>query len=91
MLDIVYHTSFKKDLKKIKKRNLDTTKMDRAILLLRAGYDLPLEYKDHKLVGNWQGFRECHIAPDWLLVYRIQKEELVLVLCHTGSHSDIFQ
>ena len=58
--------------------------------LLETGNPLPQKYLDHPLKGNWKGFRECHVAPDWLLVYRYEADTLILVLQRTGSHSDLF-
>lgn len=90
MLTIKYHTLFKKDFKRIQKRSYDISKLERVIDYLVNEAELPEQYKDHNLTGNYKGFRECHIAPDWLLVYQIKNNELVLVLSRTGSHSDLF-
>jgi len=90
MLTIKYQTAFKKDYKRIKKRGYDTRLLKRVIELLVEGRGLPLEYKDHPLSGNYSGCRECHIAPDWLLVYEVVEKELLLYLTRTGTHSDIF-
>ena len=83
MLTIKYHTMFKKDFKKIKKRGYDISRLANEV-------PLPEQFKDHNLSGNYNGFRECHIAPDWLLIYQVNNNELVLVLSRTGSHSDLF-
>ena len=88
--DIVWTSRFKKDYKNIIKRNLDITLLDDVIRILARGDTLPQQYKDHSLTGNWKGFRECHIAPDWLLIYSIEDNNLLLVLSRTGSHSDLF-
>lgn len=90
MLTIKYQTTFKKDYKRIKKRGYDTRLLKRVIELLAEGRGLPLEYRDHPLSGNYSGCRECHIAPDWLLVYEVVEKELLLYLTRTGTHSDIF-
>lgn len=90
MLTIKYHTTFKKDYKRIKKRGYDTKLLEKVITQLAEGKPLPAEYKDHNLIGNYKGCRECHISPDWLLVYEIIDEELILHLTRTGTHSDIF-
>lgn len=90
MLELELRNSFKKDIRRAKKRNYRLKKLEKIIEILRKEEELPEEYDDHKLTGNWKGHRECHIEPDWLLVYKIEKEELILVLCHTGTHSDIF-
>ena len=83
-------SQFKKDYKRSIKRGLAIDKLDKAIELLATYGHLPPEYNDHLLVGDKKGLRECHIAPDWLLVYRIDHGILMLVLTSTGSHSDIF-
>lgn len=86
-----YRTSnFKKDYKKAIKRGKDIDKLDKIILMLTNGERLPENLKDHELTGRFSGFRECHIEPDWLLVYKIEEDKLVLVLTRTGSHSDLF-
>ena len=83
-------TQFKKDYKLAIKRNYAIEKLDLAIELLATNGYLPLEYGDHPLVGNKKGLRECHIEPNWLLVYEIDHGLLVLVLTSTGTHSDLF-
>ena len=90
MLTIKYHTMFKKDFKKIKKRGYDISRLEKIVQLLANEVPLPEQFKDHNLSGNYNGFRECHIAPDWLLIYQVNNNELVLVLSRTGSHSDLF-
>ena len=90
MLTIKYQTAFKKDYKRIKKRGYDTRLLEKTIKLLAEGQVLPAEYKDHALSGDYSGCRECHIAPDWLLVYEVIDRELLLYLTRTGTHSDIF-
>lgn len=90
MLKIKYHSKFKKDIKIIKKRNYDLLKLQKVIEILAEEKTLPAKYKDHSLTGIYQDFRECHILPDWLLIYRIDKDILTLVLSRTGTHSDLF-
>ncbi len=90
MLTIKYQTMFKKDFKRLKKRGYDLQKLKKVIEILASGEELPPMYKDHNLVGNFVGCRECHIDPDWILVYEISQNELLLYLVRTGSHSDIF-
>ncbi|WP_443716369.1 type II toxin-antitoxin system YafQ family toxin [Ruminococcus bromii] len=90
MLTIKYHTMFKKDFKRIKKRGYDISRLEKIVGLLANEVPLPEQFKDHNLSGNYNGFRECHIAPDWLLIYQVNNNELVLVLSRTGSHSDLF-
>ena len=90
MLTIKYHTSFKKDYKRVVKRGCDTKKFEKVLEHLVNEQSLPMEYRDHELTGNWKGFRECHIQPDWLLIYKIEKNILTLTLTRTGTHSDLF-
>jgi len=81
---------FKKDCKLMKRRGLDLQDLKKITDLLQDGKELPPEAHDHALVGNFTGFRECHIHPDWLLIYYVQHDRLVLVCSRTGSHSDLF-
>ena len=90
MLTIKYHTMFKKDFKRLKKRGYDISRLEKIVELLANEVPLPEQFKDHNLSANYNGFRECHIAPDWLLIYQVNNNELVLVLSRTGSHSDLF-
>lgn len=90
MLKIRYHSTFKKDYKKIVKRGYDVRLLETVIGLLAEQKPLPEKYRDHNLIGNYSGCRECHITPDWLLIYEINEDELVLYLTRTGSHSDLF-
>lgn len=90
MRDIIWTSKFKKDYKNAIKRNLNINLLDDVIRILASGQELPNKYNDHALRGNWNGFRECHILPDWLLIYTIEDNNLVLVLARTGSHSDLF-
>lgn len=89
--DIQISTRFKKDYKLIKKRGYDTGLLKVVIEMLANGVSLPEKYKDHSLTGDYSGFRECHILPDWLLIYKIERNRLILGLTHTGSHSDLFE
>ena len=88
--DIVWTTQFKKDYKLALKRHMDIELLDNIIRCLSRGEVLPEKNKDHALSGDWVGHRECHILPDWLLVYRIEDDILVLTLARTGTHSDQF-
>lgn len=90
MLKIKYENSFKKDYKRIVKRGYDTKLFEEVVRILATDQSLPIKYKDHNLSGDFSGFRECHITPDWLLIYRIHNSELVLQLTRTGTHSDLF-
>lgn len=84
-------SSFKKDLKRILKRNLKISLLQEVVDLLQEGKNLPQKFHDHLLSGNWKNHRECHILPDWLLIYRIEKDILVLTLTRTGTHSDLLE
>lgn len=83
-------TLFKKDFKLAMKRGLNVELLENIIALLAMGKPLPAKNKDHALTGNWVGHRECHILPDWLLIYRVEDDVLVLTLARTGTHSDLF-
>ena len=83
-------THFKKDYKLAMRRGRKMNLLKEVITLLAMGKTLPEKYKDHALTGNWSEHRECHIQPDWLLIYRIEDDVLVLTLSRTGSHSDLF-
>ena len=88
--DLVWTTQFKKDYKLALKRHMDIALLDDIIRILSRGEPLPGKNRDHALTGDWVGHRECHILPDWLLVYRIENDVLVLTLARTGTHSDLF-
>ena len=90
MLKIVPSHRFKRDLKTAQKRGLDMGLLRVVVNALAAGEKLDSKYRDHDLTGDYAGFRECHIQSDWLLVYRIEQEELELFLFRTGTHSDLF-
>lgn len=81
---------FKKDLKQIEKRGYNLNLLTDIIKMLANGEQLPTKNKDHNLVGNYVNCRECHITPDWLLIYEISNDELILYLTRTGTHSDLF-
>ncbi len=88
LLNITQTTQFKRDLKKLKKQGKDLSKLLEIITLLSKEDSLPANHFDHNLTGNWQGYRECHISPDWLLIY--QTDSVELYLARSGSHSDLF-
>ena len=90
MLTLITTTQLKKDLKQIRKRGLDLNSLKFVLDTLQKQEALPLKYRDHALVGNYRGFRECHIESDWLLIYTISNEKLILTAARTGSHSDLF-
>lgn len=89
-LKVVWTSRFKKDYKLAVKRRLNIKLLDDTIRMLASGKTLSEEYNDHQLTGNLKNYRECHIQPDWLLMYRIEKDILVLSLQRTGTHSDLF-
>lgn len=89
--EVVMSSEFKKGLKAAEKRGLDLSKVNRIVAMLANGETLPTEYKDHSLKGKYAGKRECHIEPDWLLIYKYEKSELLLLLFDTGTHSDLFK
>lgn len=90
MLQLVTTTQFRKDIKRAKKRGLNLKKLKTILDTLQREEPLDEKHRDHALVGNYLGFRECHIEPDWLLVYAIDKGQLILTASRTGSHSDLF-
>lgn len=83
-------SQFKKDFKVALKRNCDIKKLQEVIMILADGDTLPESCLDHPLKGNYTGYRECHIESDWLLVYKITEDVLILTLYRTGTHSDLF-
>lgn len=90
MLEIVLSSRFKKDLKLAAKRGYRLEALDEVVEQLARQEQLVPKFRDHDLTGNYSGFRECHIQPDWLLVYRVENAELILFLSRTGTHSDLF-
>ncbi len=88
--DVVWTSQFRKDYKLAMKRRMKIELLDAVIRKLAAGEPLPEKNRDHALSGNWTGHRECHIQPDWLLLYRLEDDVLVLTLTRTGTHSDLF-
>ena len=90
-LSVIWTIQFKKkDYRKASNRNLPMDLLDDMIRKLAEGKKLPEKNRDHALSGNWAGFRECHILPDRLLIYRIEADILVLTLARTGTHGDLF-
>lgn len=92
MLRIEYHSKFRRDYRRLKKRGYDLSLLDHTIALLAREQPLPPQYVDHPLEnsGRYKGVRECHIRPDWLLVCQIDGDRLLLELIRTGTHSDLF-
>ena len=89
--EVKFTNQFKKDLKLAQKQGKNTDKLFTVIEKLANGDPLEAKYRDHELVGNYKGCRECHIEPDWLLVYEIMDDVLVLMLYRLGSHSELFR
>ena len=88
-MKIYYTSQFKKDYKKVKKQNKDIGKLRIVVEKLATKEKLEPKYKDHALIGNWKGFRDCHLEPDWFLIYKATEE--ILILERTGSHSELFK
>ena len=87
---VVRSPQFRKEMKRAEKRGLNPLEAEAVIDLLRRGELLPEKYHDHPLKGKYKGYRDCHINPDWLLIYKKEEDELILFLAHTGTHSDLF-
>jgi mRNA interferase YafQ len=87
MYEMRQSNQMKRDVKLMKRQHRDMAKLDKVLDLLAEGNPLPPEYKDHQLKGNYKAFRECHIEPDWLLIYKIVESELIIIAIATGSHS----
>lgn len=90
MRDLDVSTKFKRDLKKAIKQNKNIKKLEEIILILRQDKDLPAKHIPHLLSGNWRGYHECHIEPDWLLIYKPEPDNM-LRLARLGSHSELFK
>jgi mRNA interferase YafQ len=90
MLDISFTNQYLKDLELMKRRNLPKSELDEVVKLLSEEKPLLPKHSDHPLKGNLIGYRECHIRPNWLLIYKVDKQILTLVLIRTGTHSDLF-
>ena len=90
MMTLETTTQFRKDYKRVKKRGYNMKLLQSVIDTLLAGLPLDPKHRDHQLSGDMQKYRECHVLPDWLLVYRIEQNQLVLVAARTGTHADLF-
>ena len=90
MLKLKLTAQYRKDQKRLYRRGYDMEKIKAVIAILLENKPLPLKNKDHALVGDYAGFRECHVLPDWLLIYKIDNDELVLIAFRTGTHADLF-
>ena len=91
MYTVKFTSAFKKSYKLMKKRGLDLSLLNEVIEALALGRSLESKYRDHALKGAYEGFRECHIQPDWLLIYYVENDILTLTLVDTGSHADLFE
>ena len=91
MYTVKYPTQFKRDLKLAKKRKLDLELLYELMDKIEASKEIPAKYKDHILVSNWKGYRELHILPDWLLIYKIDHSKREILYARTGTHSDLFK
>ena len=90
MLSVEFTNKMKRDVRRMRKRGKDLAKLETALHLLSMQNPMPLVYRDHQLKGNLSDLRECHIEPDWLLIYQIIEEKLILYATETGAHSDLF-
>ena len=89
-MEISTTSKFRKDLKLAKKKGLNIALLQEVVDVLASGEKLSEKHRDHALTGDWESFRECHIQPDWLLIYKISGDSLILTLVRTGTHSDLF-
>jgi mRNA interferase YafQ len=89
MYKLQFGVKYKKSYDKCELRKYDMSKLDKAVSMLQAGTQLPREYKDHPLKGTYKGCRECHLGFDWVLIYRYEKDKLILILVNTGTHDDL--
>lgn len=90
MLEIITTSAFDKDYKLLKKRGYNLKLLQEVVEKLANEEVLPAKYRNHQLIGNYVEYMECHIRPDWLLIYKIEKNKLILTLSRTGTHSDLF-
>lgn len=88
--EVDFTTQFKKDLKLLRKQGKDESKLHKVVDMLVKGEELPQKYRDHQLIGEYAGCRDCHIEPDWVLIYKKKEETLVLLLTRIGSRSGLF-
>ena len=91
MLTLVTTSQFRKDYMRIKKRGYDLSRLERVIDTQKEEKPLDKQFRDHPLTGNYAGFRECHIQPDWLFIYAVQNDTLILTASRTGTHSDLLE
>jgi len=88
MYDLIYTAQARRDIKLMRKRGADLMKLKAVTDLLREGTPLPRKYKDHALTGEWKGYRDCHIDGDWIFIYRVANDKLIIMAVRTGTHSD---
>jgi len=88
-LNLIYTSQFKKDFKRVSSQGKDLSKLEVVIETLLIGEKLDQKYKDHSLIGKWKNHRDCHLEPDWVLIYRLTQDSLILE--RTGSHSELFR
>ena len=88
--EVRFTAQFKRAYRRVEKQGKDMSAMRKVVGMLGEGQPLPEKHKDHPLTGRWKGFRECHVQPDWLLIYKVDRGILVLTLAHTGSHAELF-
>ena len=91
MLEIVLSNRFKRDLKRVVRRGRDAALLENVVNALAERRPLAESNRDHALTGDWMGYRECHIQPDWLLIYKVHENDLILLLMRTGTHADLFE
>ena len=91
MLEVVPTKQFRKEYRRMIRRGKNPAKMEYVLKKLQNEEPLEKKYRDHDLQGDWTGYRECHIEPDWLLIYKVDKGMLILTTSRTGTHSDLFQ
>ena len=91
MYSLEFTKQYLRDLKLSRKRNLDEEKLNQLIKILITGDNIPKQYKNHALTGNYKGLNECHIEPDWLLIYSKNKTVKLITLIRTGTHADLFK
>jgi len=91
MLKVIATTQFKKDLRKAKRMGKDIGKLAKVVNMIANEEPLDVSFRDHRLKGVYSKFRECHVEPDWLLMYEIKNEMLVLSLARIGTHSELFE
>lgn len=91
MYKVKFTSAYKRAYKLMKKRGLDISALDDVVAQLQQGKRLAEKHRDHALSGNLRGFRECHVKPDWLLIYMIEEDILTLTLVNTGSHADVLK